>query len=235
MKKILTLIGIISLTGIYNAQEIGKVGVKTDTPTETFDIKGTARIRELPLVGSDNSIYEGEDNKTHSFDATRTLVADANGVIGYMNGIQDPFGIPEYDRVAKCIEGMFPKKNHIVNEKSVISIGNLEVRFNTPGLFADGPLAYIQTRVISGSDTASFWRIDNVKDKKRFWYIDNQFRDAIKFNYDQEAEYVGTIVLHKSKQMYRYTAAGWKQTAFSTSGFCHILEKVADWSKDSNF
>lgn len=230
MRKILTLIGVVLAAGIYNAQ--GKVGIKTESPTETFDVQGTARIRELAPAGSDNSIYGGENAKNHSFEATKTIVADKNGVLGYMEGTEDPFGIPVYKKVVKCIEGYFPGKNNLVNANSTIQLEDLEMRLNTPGLFADGPLAYIQAKMNGGEDElVSFFMAGNAIVQRRFHsYSPLHFRDAIKFNYDQEAEAVGTIILHKRKKMYRYSAAGWKESPSSTSGFCHILELIADWS-----
>ncbi|MDR6546244.1 hypothetical protein J2810_002300 [Chryseobacterium rhizosphaerae] len=87
-KKLLTAFAV-SLCLSLHAQS-NSVGISTSTPTETLDINGTERIRELPVDGSSNVIYTKPDgtksiNKDQSFKALKTLVADANGVIGSVN------------------------------------------------------------------------------------------------------------------------------------------------------
>lgn len=79
------LLGAFFITTIANAQ-IGKVGINTSMPTESLDIKGTAKIQELPKNG-EGKIYNGTDTKNTTFTATRTVVADNNGVIGYIDGV----------------------------------------------------------------------------------------------------------------------------------------------------
>ncbi|MDO5616913.1 MAG: hypothetical protein Q4G16_12025 [Cruoricaptor ignavus] len=78
-------------TGINaTASATKKVGVATNntTPaTETFHVNGTTRITDLPTNGTANAIYNGADTKTTTFTATRTVVADANGVLGTVAGL----------------------------------------------------------------------------------------------------------------------------------------------------
>lgn len=86
MKKLLLLI---ILTNVFTHAQ---VGINTISPTETFDNNGTARLRNLPLNGSSNAIStdpSGNHTTTpnQSFNATRTVVADANGVLGYVQQI----------------------------------------------------------------------------------------------------------------------------------------------------
>jgi hypothetical protein len=70
----------------------GNVGVNTDSPTEKFDNNGITRLRSLPVNGAANAIYTMPDGSAstaqdQTFTATRTLVVDANGVIGYVSGL----------------------------------------------------------------------------------------------------------------------------------------------------
>ncbi|MDP9962251.1 hypothetical protein [Chryseobacterium lathyri] len=87
-KKLLTAFAVSSCISLY--AQSNSVGVSTPTPTETLDINGTERIRELPVDGTSNVIYTKPDgtrsiNKDQSFKALKTLVADANGVLGSVN------------------------------------------------------------------------------------------------------------------------------------------------------
>lgn len=70
----------------------GNIGINTDTPTEVFDNNGgVARLRYLPLNGAANAIYTtaagaASATQNQTFTATRTVVADANGVLGSITG-----------------------------------------------------------------------------------------------------------------------------------------------------
>lgn len=70
----------------------GNVGVNTGTPTEKFDNSGITRLRNLPANGATNAIYTNSGGtasatQDQTFTATRTVVADANGVLGYVSGL----------------------------------------------------------------------------------------------------------------------------------------------------
>jgi len=73
-----------------------QVGISTASPTEIMDVNGTARVRELPLNGSANAISTKPDGtksptKNQPFTATKTVVVDNNGILGYVNGLpSDP-------------------------------------------------------------------------------------------------------------------------------------------------
>ncbi|GEM_PF-1069563 len=80
------------------AQETGNFGINTingsvnNNPTEKLDVNGNVRFRGLPINGSSNAIFTNTDgtrssNRNQTFTATRTLVADANGVLGYVSGL----------------------------------------------------------------------------------------------------------------------------------------------------
>ncbi|MGQ2119524.1 hypothetical protein [Ornithobacterium rhinotracheale] len=88
------MLSIFALSGVVlmNAQQNGKVGVNTDKPTETLDVKGTLRVQDLPQNKADNAIStnargEGVGARTETFNAVKTLVADANGVVGTVDAL----------------------------------------------------------------------------------------------------------------------------------------------------
>jgi hypothetical protein len=75
----------------------GNVGISSNTPTERFDVSGIARFRSLPLNGAANSIYTtpggtASTTQNQTFTAARTVVADANGVLGYVEGVPTDAG-----------------------------------------------------------------------------------------------------------------------------------------------
>ncbi len=76
----------------------GNVGINANNPTEKFDVNGITRLRGLPLNGSVNAIFTMPDGNSTSttqnqtFTATRTVVADANGVLGYINTLPSDAG-----------------------------------------------------------------------------------------------------------------------------------------------
>jgi len=82
----------------------GMNGFNVSLPTETVDIGGygTLRIRTLPYHGQTNAIHttpaggtdvpatsdiNGLINKTQTFTGSRTVISDANGVLGYVDGL----------------------------------------------------------------------------------------------------------------------------------------------------
>lgn len=71
----------------FKITEQGKATINAATPTETFDINGTTRVRDLPTSGAANAIYNGTETKATTFTGTRTVVADANGVLGTVVGL----------------------------------------------------------------------------------------------------------------------------------------------------
>ena len=71
---------------LYQSQN-RKVGVNTETPTEILDIKGTARLRELPSNNAPTAVYtlpNGTSSavKDQQFVAENLVNSDANGVLG---------------------------------------------------------------------------------------------------------------------------------------------------------
>jgi len=80
---------------IFSGERDGQMGVGslgTDDITEKLTVDGTARLSSLPLNGATNVIYTQPDGNASSsqnqtFTATRTVVADENGVLGYSAGL----------------------------------------------------------------------------------------------------------------------------------------------------
>lgn len=100
MKKIL-----FSILLLTNWNVFSQIGVYTEKPTETFHLNGTVRISELPENSSLDAIYTKPDGtasetKNQSFNATRTVVADLNGVLGTIEGIPRYISKSEYKHVA---------------------------------------------------------------------------------------------------------------------------------------
>lgn len=82
------------LPQFLQAQSGGKVGVNTSSPTESLHVNGTARVSSLPLSGSGN-IYNGAATQSTVFTGKNTVVADANGNLGVVQGIPAPSGANE--------------------------------------------------------------------------------------------------------------------------------------------
>lgn len=75
----------------------GNVGIATVSPTEKLDNNGITRLRNLPLSGATNAINTtsagtASASQDQTFTATRTVVADANGVLGTIAGIPSDAG-----------------------------------------------------------------------------------------------------------------------------------------------
>ncbi|EJL70313.1 autotransporter outer membrane beta-barrel domain-containing protein [Chryseobacterium populi] len=70
----------------------GNIGMNTSSPTEKMDNNGITRLRNLPVNGATNAINtntagNASATQNQTFTATRTVVADANGVLGYVAGL----------------------------------------------------------------------------------------------------------------------------------------------------
>lgn len=91
MKKNFLFLALLTVCSLFKSQS--GVGINTQTPTEALDANGTVRIRTLPTNGTANAIYTTGDNTnsgatpTQTFTATRTVVLDANGVLGSVPGL----------------------------------------------------------------------------------------------------------------------------------------------------
>lgn len=110
----------------------GNIGMNTGFPTEKLDNNGITRLRNLPLNGAINAIFTLPAGTTASatqdqtFTGTRTVVADTNGVLGYVNGI--PSGQP-WNNVADGTPAT-------ANTQNIYQMGKVGVMTNNPtGLF----------------------------------------------------------------------------------------------------
>lgn len=95
MKKTYFLTIVLGAVLCINAQE-GKVGINTEMPQETLEIKGTLRVTELPTSGG--KIY-GSTTATvrnTNFTPTKMVVANANGVLGTQDFPTIPT-VPNYE------------------------------------------------------------------------------------------------------------------------------------------
>lgn len=81
MTKKSIIFGAFILGFSLNAQT-GKVGINTTTPQEILDINGTARVRDLPIDGATNALYNGAATKATTFTATAPVLIDVNGNLG---------------------------------------------------------------------------------------------------------------------------------------------------------
>ena len=113
------------------SQTNNKLGVNVKAPTESLDVNGTTRLRDLPVSGALNAITTKTDGspstaKDQTYSATKTVVVDENGVVGTIDGVAittaPNIKTIEYARVATTIDGNTP-----VN--SITTIGNLSIRF----------------------------------------------------------------------------------------------------------
>ena len=82
----------------------GNVGINTSTPTELLDNNGITRLRNLPTNGAANAIYTQSNGaasatQNQTFTATRTVVADNNGVAGSLPFLPVPVVITGGDGV----------------------------------------------------------------------------------------------------------------------------------------
>ncbi|WP_313032244.1 hypothetical protein [Soonwooa sp.] len=80
MKKVIIL-GSVLLSFSLQAQ-LNKVGINHTAPTEVLDVNGTVTIREMPIDGTTNALYNGSTTKSTTFIATNVMMTDANGNLG---------------------------------------------------------------------------------------------------------------------------------------------------------
>ena len=81
------LCGMLTLAAIYFTAQTttpptGKVGINTNAPTESLDVKGHVRIQELYSENDQTGTELSETNNNKTFTATDVVTANANGVLG---------------------------------------------------------------------------------------------------------------------------------------------------------
>lgn len=237
MKRIIFLLGVISF-GFAQAQE-RKVGINTDAPREVLDVNGTIRVQDLPLSNK-GKVYDGNVEKKTVFNPNRTIVADAKGVLGYVEGIANkPVVKDEKSTFAvanRCVRGTFSKNNNGDNDaiagniakESVITLDGMSVRYN---IKTGASTAKIQIKAQGSELVTVILSVGAaIGNGSRFATVNSStWTNVANLNYDTEEYGTGVIVRHNTGDMYRYTALGWKQNASSISGFCHSLEKIGKW------
>lgn len=84
--------GVYAETNATAQEKIKKVGIAqtSNNISEVLDVNGTTRIRNLPKNGAINSIYTQANGLTsatqnQTFNGINTVVADKNGVLGYVD------------------------------------------------------------------------------------------------------------------------------------------------------
>lgn len=118
--------------------EQGMVSVNSKNPSESFDVTGTVRLRNLPINGASNAIYTNSGGTTtvpasvttvpiaptQTFTATRSVVADNNGVLGYVDGLPG-----SYNNIASK-NGML-----LSTDYTILATGNISLppAADTPG------------------------------------------------------------------------------------------------------
>ncbi len=78
------------MAGMVPMMFFSQIGINTPSPTEILDVNGLQRVRELPKHNTVNAIFTKPDGtrseaKDQTFIATKMIVADANGVLGYVD------------------------------------------------------------------------------------------------------------------------------------------------------
>ncbi|SDD84648.1 hypothetical protein [Riemerella columbipharyngis] len=142
-----TVAVLISFSGIAQS-----VGVNTDTPTESLDIKGTTRIQTLPSNGQTNAISTKADgtksvNKDQTFTATKTVVVDDRGVVGVINEL--PLFTPPKVRTIQYATSNTPINNN-TPQNSVVTLGKIAVRFD--GTDPTGGASLLSFKLLSAED-----------------------------------------------------------------------------------
>ncbi|MCW4450730.1 hypothetical protein OK344_00735 [Kaistella sp. BT6-1-3] len=121
----------------FKITDQGLFGFNVKNPSETLDIGGALRIRNLPVSGATNSIYTTPGGAsslpattavvpqpTQTFTATKTVVVDDNGVLGSFRGLPG-----SYNNIASK-NGML-----LSTDYTILATGNISLppAANTPG------------------------------------------------------------------------------------------------------
>ncbi|MGE8431104.1 hypothetical protein [Chryseobacterium joostei] len=203
----------------------GKTGIAitgleaTAKPTEFLDLgTGTARVRNLPVNGAANAIYTqgngtASATQNQTFTATKTVVADANGVLGYIDGLPgtNPSGVQNLTYARKTVSPI----NATTPTDSQVSIGNITFRFNGTS-FSGANIEYkvSQSNHVTilyhkgGSGGTNLEEWGRQASVAGTWYsftgeVGNATKDINPGNRDIA---YAIITLHNTKDVYRVTA-----------------------------
>lgn len=193
----------------FGYSQTNKLGVNVNTPTESLDANGTARLRDLPLNGTPNAIYTQTDGKVspvkdQTFNAVKTVVVDENGVMGAIDGLAiteaPDVKTIQYSRTTTLINSSTPTN-------SVTTIGNLSIRFVGTGTGVSNAIEF-RTKVpnqvtafaeVSGSGGNYYADWKTTSAAANTWYKAST-QTVTPANRDT---YNLMITLHNSQEIYR--------------------------------
>ncbi|MBB4807387.1 hypothetical protein HNP38_002691 [Chryseobacterium defluvii] len=196
----------------------GNVGINTQTPTEKLDNNGITRLRNLPQNGATNAIYTqsggtASATQNQTFTGTRTVVADANGVLGYVTGLPS-VAEPNTQTLTYARKTVSPIDANTPTN-SVVTIGTLSLRFNGTSagaanmeynLSSANHVTILYHKAGSGGANLEEW--GRQASAANTWYsfngeTGNATRDINPNNRDIA---YAIITLHNTKEVYRITA-----------------------------
>lgn len=203
-------------TGNFGINTINATG--SNNPTEKLDVNGVARVRALPENGQTNAIHTtvtGTESSAQdqAFTGTRTVVADVNGVLGYVSGLPSVTD-PNTQNLTYARKTVSPI-NASTPTNSVVTIGTLSLRFNGTSansanmeynLSTANHVTILYHKGGSGGANLEEWgRQASVANT---WYsfngeTGNATRDINPSNRDIA---YAIIILHNTKEIYRVTA-----------------------------
>ncbi|MDY0990377.1 hypothetical protein SOM12_23315 [Flavobacterium sp. CFBP9031] len=191
------------------SQTNNKLGVNVKAPTESLDVNGTTRLRSLPLNGATNAITTKTDGtastaKDQTYSAVKTVVVDANGVVGTIDGVaittSPDIKTIQYARTSTPINAQTPLN-------SITTIGNLSIRFNSGSTGSANSIEF-QTKVpnqvtafgeVSGAGGNYFANWRTTAAAANTWYVATA-QGVTPANRDT---YNLMITLHNSQEIYR--------------------------------
>ncbi|MBB6371150.1 hypothetical protein [Chryseobacterium shigense] len=200
------------------AHNTGNFGINTSVPTERLHNNGNVRLQGLPLNGAINAINTTSvggvsSSQNQTFTATRTLVSDTNGVLGYISGV--PTITEPGSQTLNYARSVTSPINSSTPANSEVTIGNISIRFNgTSSSAANIEYKVSQSNHVTilyhkggngGTNLEEWGRQASVAGT---WYsftgeIGNATRDINPSNRDIA---YAIITLHNSKDVYRVTA-----------------------------
>ena len=192
------------------SQTNNKLGVNVKAPTESLDVNGTTRLRGLPVNGATNAINTKTDGtvstaKDQTYSAVKTVVVDANGVMGTIDGVAittaPEIKTIQYARTSALIDANTTKT-------SETTIGNLSIRYASGSDTESGNWIEFRTAVpnqvtafgqVSGKGGNYFasWKTTAAAAGKWEKATDQGVTASHRDTYDV------TITLHNSQEIYR--------------------------------
>ncbi|TGN21429.1 hypothetical protein [Empedobacter tilapiae] len=138
----------------------GRIGIGTIAPTEKLEVNGKTKINDLPVNG------------TGGFTATRTLVANNNGVVGVLNGLP-PGAYDGYNLTGmqEYISSNATSRNYTYNQIVSTNCHNAD---GTPN--ANSTMCYTVAGLsVNPSYSTTFNKASTSNDKYIFLSIDYSF------------------------------------------------------------